>query len=470
MDVEARYKLSLFGPSELIELASGETIKLRPQLKKALAILALEGGESFKVADDRLADFLWSDSFQRAGNLNGLFGDVRKAMADFDPEGNFVVRDRGVTQLVGLVVDAVQFNDCRDKKAWDGALQLAERGLFLDGFRSAHAEDWVDRTRRRFGISVEACFLQSALQLTAAYRQGRADYDDVVRLALRRERSAIDYDLNPELIKRLSLTREKLQTLENEPGLELLPKHAEDDVNHAIKRRAERLIVERMGSGASLTVDPDHIDSTHRFTRVVRTDLLDYQSGDFFSLRRLVGVNVADTPSEGLVYAESSEAKLAFSATETKAFETETRRPLLVEPLIGDGKPRFQHGFRVFFREPVDPGASFDITYAIRLPGELKVLSPDEEMMSIALVRWKHPVGRLEFNVVLNYEPLRVTAEELGHDGEFAPLDARPSPTPYVPTEWYELDFDLPWSASPHVVSCVVDEPTAPMYVLRYRI
>lgn len=90
--------------------------------------------------------------------------------------------------------------------------------------------------------------------------------------------------------------------------------------------------------------------------------------------------------------------------------------------------------------------------------------------MSIALVRLAHGVNRLDFNVCLNFEPLAVAGEFLGDDGR--PVPAVPSPTiaPYMPEAWYERDLDITWSAQPYAVSWRVDEPKAPMYIIRYRV
>lgn len=65
---------------------------------------------------------------------------------------------------------------------------------------------------------------------------------------------------------------------------------------------------------------------------------------------------------------------------------------------------------------------------------------------------------------------MRTAGECLGDDGY--PVSAIPSPAvaPYVPKAWYERDLDITWSAQPHIVSWRVDEPEAPMYIIRYRV
>ena len=111
-----------------------------------------------------------------------------------------------------------------------------------------------------------------------------------------------------------------------------------------------------------------------------------------------------------------------------------------------------------------------DLVYAIRLPGELKVLSPKSEIMSIALVRLDHGVRDLQFNVCLNFTPKAVTAEALVEGGRPIPIEPSPAVEPYVPQEWFEEDLDISWSAEPCKVTWGVSEPEAPLYILRYSV
>jgi hypothetical protein len=232
----------------------------------------------------------------------------------------------------------------------------------------------------------------------------------------------------------------------------------------------DRLLVSRLGSALSLYVDPGHVDTSHHYDYVFRQDLLDYPSGDYYSIRRLTGSNVTDRLSAGVLYVECSEQKITFDDTSTRAYDTETRARLVVEPLLPSHERLFRHAFRILFPRPLPPGERFDVTFAIRVPGELMVLSPIEEIMSIALVRLAHGVDRLDFNVCLNFEPLAVAGEFLGDDGHTVPAVPSPTVAPYVPEAWYERDLDITWSAQPYTVSWRVDEPQAPMYIIRYRV
>jgi hypothetical protein len=467
MSAAAQAELSLFGDPEL-RLANGETVHLRRQLKQALAILAIEGGSQHKVADARLIEYLWFADYGKAGALNTLVGNLRSLFRGLGADHEFVVRAGGMIQLVGISIDVQQFELAFRAEDWQSALDIASRGALIDTVPSAARGDWVDRVRGRFGGYVDRCFrgIQEALAIEVTDGDPAA-LDALIALLDRREQSAIAYDLPESRILDIREYREKLELAQKAERDTQAPKPASRSA--AIRRAAERLIVERMGSGSSLIADPAHVDSSHRYTHIARTDLLDYATGDFFSLRRLVGINVGSGPSHYLVYAESSEAKIPFDSTGTQAFDWKSQRPLLVEPLLPPEKPLFQHGFRIYFKEPIASGEAFDVCYAIRLPGELNALSPKEEMMSVSLVRLANPVQRLDFGVCLNFEPLRATAERLTDGGKFEQLDGHPSVSPWTPKEWFERDFDIPWSDTPYLITFGIDNPTSAMYVIRYR-
>lgn len=57
------------------------------------------------------------------------------------------------------------------------------------------------------------------------------------------------------------------------------------------------------------SVDPRAVDHVHHYEYLAREDLLDYETGDFYSIRVLEGVNASDGPSAFAVYSESSEVK-----------------------------------------------------------------------------------------------------------------------------------------------------------------
>lgn len=473
MTASSTIELQLFGPPTLRRTDTHKTVKLRPQLKSALAIIVLEG-TNLTISDERLIERLWwAEKSNARASLNGLIDHIRALFEQLDPGVEHVRRKDHMVSLFGISVDTREFDIARNSKEYDRALEIAGRGPLIDGLRSNKAEsfDWIERARGRYGAHVDWCYQEIAASLAKRIGGGEQDLSSLIEIVDRRERSAVDYDLIDE-IPGIRTELDQLRELAKATPLILSPPPPASAQSEPIanKQVLNRLLVSRLGSGLSLRVDPEHVDSTHRYTRVVRHDLLDYPSGDFYSLRRLCGVNVTSKPSAGLVYAESSEARIAFEQTEIRAYDTASRKRLVVEPLLPGDVPLYQHGFRILFPRAIAPNQEFDITYAIRLPGELAVLSPVEEIMSIALVRWLHGVEQLEFKLCLNFEPSNVCSEYLADDGELSQLDHAPSLEPYSPEEWYERDLDIPWSSEPHLISFTVDQPKAPLYAIRYRV
>jgi DNA-binding SARP family transcriptional activator len=467
-------ELLLFGPPTLRRTDTRQTAKLRPQVKAALAIIVLEG-TSMSVSDERLIERLWwPEKLKVRGSLNTLLDDTRAFFEELDPDIQHLERDDRMVRLHAVTVDTWEFDIARNLTEYDRALEIASRGPLLEGLRSRQAEsfDWIERARRRYGVHVDWCYQQIIGKLATRVREGEQELlAYLIEVLDRRHRSAIDYDLVGEIDK-IRTDLDQLREIAKSEPLVLAPPPSESslEAQAVTKQPLNRLLLSRLGSGLSLQADPEHLDTAHHYTRVVRHDLLDYASGDFYSLRRLCGVNVASKPSSGLVYVESSETRITFEQTGTRAYDTASQKRLVVEPLLPSNVELYQHAFRILFPRPIAPNEAFDVTYAIRLPGELTVLSPIEEIMSIALVRWPEGVERLEFKVCLNFEPSNVTAEYLDDRGELAQLEAAPMVAPYKPEEWYERDLDIPWSSEPYLISYAVNQPQANLYAIRYRV
>jgi SIR2-like domain len=232
----------------------------------------------------------------------------------------------------------------------------------------------------------------------------------------------------------------------------------------------KNLINSRLGPGLSLQVDPDRIDRIHSYSLVERTDLLDYTSGDFVSLRRLSGTNESDLLSAHLVYSESSERKLPFADISIMAFDAVTREPLIVEPLDDRDLSMFTHGYRILFTRPLSPGERFDIVYRITLRGELRNLSSVDEIMSVSLARIEREIGQLRFSVCLDFQPRRVRVECLDDQGSRVAGEGEP-PTigSYVPAEWYEELLNIDWPTEPTVIRWECPEPRNALYIINYR-
>jgi hypothetical protein len=226
----------------------------------------------------------------------------------------------------------------------------------------------------------------------------------------------------------------------------------------------------RLATGLSLQVRDDYVDRHHRYTLLWRQDLLDYPTGDFYSVRRISGVNVSEELSSGIVYCESSEQKISFEQTAVVGLDVATRQQLEIVPLASQTEIAFTHPFFIRFPTPIMPGGSFDILYAISLPGELQVLRKDSEIMSVSLARIKHGVEKLVFNVVLDFEPAWVEARCMSKTGEQIACDgSRPVLEEFRPRQWFEEHFDIGWTGSAHIVRWSIDEPDSKLYIIHYK-
>jgi hypothetical protein len=230
------------------------------------------------------------------------------------------------------------------------------------------------------------------------------------------------------------------------------------------------LLASRVATGLSLQYVSDLADHRNRYTAIRRIDFLDYESGDFVSVRRLRGVNTSDEVSSYVLYQEASENKCRFREMGVVARDYVSGADLYVEAVADGTKARMTHPFRVFFPQPLQQGESFDLIYRIVLPGELGVLSIDHEMMSISLVRAVRGVERLDFDVVLNYRPRAVDVTcANSHGAAVACRGNAPVIEEYLPEETYERQFGIAWSDTPWVIRWGCDYPDSSLYMIEYH-
>lgn len=175
------------------------------------------------------------------------------------------------------------------------------------------------------------------------------------------------------------------------------------------------LIDTRLGSYLSFRVKPKAVDHVHHYEYLGREDLLDYEVGDFYSIRVLKGINMGEGLSAFVIYSESSEVKVTFEDCCIQAIDLTSGDPLVVDPL-GDGGLSFTQAFRIYFPCPIAPGERFDIEYCMRLPGELRALPRRGDAMSISLARTVLGVDELEFAVVLDKKPRAYWVDELTYE------------------------------------------------------
>jgi hypothetical protein len=230
----------------------------------------------------------------------------------------------------------------------------------------------------------------------------------------------------------------------------------------------------RIGAWLADRDEPAHVDNAHHYSSVFRQDMLDYESGDFYSIRRLTGRNVSPNPTHGLLYRESSERKYCFEDAGVRAFDFATKQPLAVEPESPSRTLAHTHAFKILFKTPVQPGHPFDVIYNIRLPHELEDLARDVEIMSISLTRIALGPAKLAFNVVLDFQPTSVAAYNLTDARQFRLSPGKaPTVSAYQPKAWWEqLDvFGIQWPAGvcPHIIKWGTAAPEGRMYIINFR-
>ncbi len=233
----------------------------------------------------------------------------------------------------------------------------------------------------------------------------------------------------------------------------------------------EREFDDRFGTWASRYSESHEIDVFHFYKLIHRIDLLDYTSGDFYSIRRLVVQNATESVSDGIVYVENSERKCTFPSTEVEAFQSETSKELIVKCLNDLKGKRFRHAFKILFPAPLAIGETFDLAYRIKLPGELTDLSDEDEVMSIFLGRATRGVEKLRFEVCLNFHPRAVSVTCEDQHGKTAAYDgSEPIVASFEPQAWLEKKWNIRWSAvTPCRISIDVDSPRNYLYIVHYK-
>lgn len=235
-------------------------------------------------------------------------------------------------------------------------------------------------------------------------------------------------------------------------------------------------ISDREGARRSLALK--YIDSSHRITRLLRQDMLDYADGstqgrDFISFREIEGKNVSKAPTDGFVYLECTEYKCRCKDIKIKAYDLRTNRELRVSFIDRNEEDKyFDFPFKIHFARPLKSGENFAIAYSINLINELDVLKSDGEIMSISLNRYEKGVEELEFNVCLNFEPSSAQVEfkegdEL--DEFFLEEGSQVEIKPYTPVSGNEQRFQIEWSSAPYIIRWKCSNLKHDFYAIKYR-
>ncbi|PAD28287.1 hypothetical protein CHH60_27080 [Paenibacillus sp. 7523-1] len=231
----------------------------------------------------------------------------------------------------------------------------------------------------------------------------------------------------------------------------------------------KKKINQRVGTlFSSRTDNHEVIDKTHHFYEVYRQDLLDYSQRDYHSIRVLKGFNKSKELSDGLIYSESTEYKVAFNQIEIKAIDLKTNNELVVECLDDEGKKLNTHVFKINFRHSIKPAEEFEIGYYIKFPEELGILNDSSEIMSISLSRITRGVDVLNFNLCLNFKPRSVKLYSFDINKGAALINSECTVEEYIARSRIEEMFEIKWSSKPYVINMHYKKPDRQVYIIEY--
>lgn len=225
----------------------------------------------------------------------------------------------------------------------------------------------------------------------------------------------------------------------------------------------------RIGTQVSLrTLDDREYDNVHKYSLLYRQDMLKFDTLNYYSFRVLKGINISKKISSHIIYSESTDIPVSFENIKINARNNINGKPLVIECLHSTTEKRLQHIFRINFDKPIHPNQEFDISFSIEISGEMAVYDTTKEIQSISLVRLKHPLDKLIFNICLDYEPRAVKVYAKKITNELKEIDGA-TIKQYTPhTELQQL-YDLQWDKSiPYIIETEVQSPGADQYIIEF--
>ncbi len=163
---------------------------------------------------------------------------------------------------------------------------------------------------------------------------------------------------------------------------------------------ADQMRRDRIATAWSLETDDERlVDDSHFYRRLKRIDILDTPNNEWNSLRWLTIENVGTEPTNAICHKESGENKIGFEDMDLAVFLNDPDGQRLKVKDLVDQQPAFEQKVKIFFPSPLPPGETLSIFYRMSWPNELAHYS-GELTQSIALPRYLHGVGELQFGVV----------------------------------------------------------------------
>lgn len=266
---------------------------------------------------------------------------------------------------------------------------------------------------------------------------------------------------NATLLHRLARIVDKQVTSDTVGGGTSAARHSIDLTDVADQMRRDRI-----ATAWSLETDDERlIDDSHFYRHLKRLDVLDTPNNEWNSLRWLTIENVGTEPTNAICHKESGENKIGFEDMDLAVFLNDPDGQRLKVKDLVDHQPAFEQKVKIFFPRPLPPGESLSIFYRMSWPNELAHYS-GELTQSIALPRYLHGVGELQFGVVDTVTHVGIDCQKLvnGTDQTWTRVSTTPEDIE-VPSQpdvisHYEEGFDG------HLYT--IDSPDYPAYRIHY--
>jgi hypothetical protein len=185
-----------------------------------------------------------------------------------------------------------------------------------------------------------------------------------------------------------------------------------------LSKVADQMRRDRIATAWSLeTADEQLIDESHFYPTLKRLDVLDTPHNEWNSLRWLTIENVGTEPTTAIFHKESGENKITHKDMDLAVFlDGPDGQRLKVKDLV-DQQPAFEQKMKILFPQPLPPGETLTLHYRMSWPNELAFYS-GELTQSIALTRYTHGVGELQFGVIDTVDHAGVDCQKLVDDSD----------------------------------------------------
>jgi len=171
--------------------------------------------------------------------------------------------------------------------------------------------------------------------------------------------------------------------------------------------------LERLSFGLSLNTDDENvIDTSHRYNKLKRIDIMDHKTNQANSYRWLEITNVSNQPTNCIYHKECGENKISFEQFKARAYSNSPNGTKLIIDNLVNLQPSFVQIIRINFDKPLLPNEMYKIFYRITWEGELLSYSDQKLSQSISLTRYKNGVSWLQYGLLEQFTILGMIAEK----------------------------------------------------------